>query len=47
MNNISIKIILLIAAGFFAAAFFSGCKPPKVDAAMAGDAAKKSVCSPW
>ncbi|MBP6730795.1 MAG: Sec-dependent nitrous-oxide reductase [Chitinophagales bacterium] len=46
MNNISIKIILLIAAGFFAAAFFSGCKPPKVDAAMAGDAAKKVYVAP-
>lgn len=46
MNNISIKVIMLIAAGFFAAAFFSSCKPPKVDAAIAGDAAKKVYVAP-
>jgi hypothetical protein len=30
-----------MAAGFLASGLFSSCKPPKVDSAMAGDAAKE------
>ena len=35
-----------MAAGFLAAGLFSSCKPPKVDSAMAGDAAKRVYVAP-
>ena len=35
-----------MAAGFLASGLFSSCKPPKVDSAMAGDAAKRVYVAP-
>ncbi len=46
MKNVSIKNLMLLVAGFFAAGFFSSCKPPKVDSALSGDAAKKVYVAP-
>ncbi len=46
MKNVSIKNLLFITAGFFAAGLFTSCKPPKVDSALSGDAAKKVYVAP-
>ncbi|MBL7800124.1 MAG: Sec-dependent nitrous-oxide reductase [Chitinophagales bacterium] len=46
MKNISIKQGLLVAVGILSAGLFNSCKPPKVDSAMAGDAAKKVYVAP-
>lgn len=46
MKNISIKQGLLVAIGILSAGLFNSCKPPKVDSAMAGDAAKKVYVAP-
>lgn len=46
MKNVSIKNLMLVAAGFFAAGFFSSCKPPKADSGLSGDAAKKVYVAP-
>ena len=46
MKNISIKQGLFVAVGILSAGLFNSCKPPKVDSAMAGDAAKKVYVAP-
>ncbi|MBP7390044.1 MAG: Sec-dependent nitrous-oxide reductase [Chitinophagales bacterium] len=46
MKNVSTKNLLFMAAGFLASGLFSSCKPPKVDSAMAGDAAKRVYVAP-
>jgi len=46
MKYISIKQGLLVAVGILSAGLFNSCKPPKVDSAMAGDAAKKVYVAP-
>ena len=46
MKNVSIKNLVLVAAGFFAAGFFSSCKPPKADSGLSADAAKKVYVAP-
>ncbi len=46
MKNISIKQGLFVAVGMLSAGLFNSCKPPKVDSAMAGDAAKKVYVAP-
>ncbi len=46
MKNVSIKNLLFAAIGFLATGFFSSCKPPKVDSALAGDAASKVYVAP-
>lgn len=46
MKNILLKQGLLVAVGILSAGLFNSCKPPKVDSAMAGDAAKKVYVAP-
>lgn len=46
MKTISKKNLLLLAVGFSATGILDSCKPPKVDSALAGDAAKKVYVAP-